>query len=253
MKWWYASAANLLALPLLPWLLVQGRRTRQNTPRLPPAAGACSGLVGIPTARPLRLLTVGESPVAGVGVARQEQAITACLASSLAELSQCAIHWQALGQNGATVADAISDLLPQLPAQTQDVVVLAFGVNDTSAFHSMRRFERDLRYLMQALLNHCKPQLLILSGLPPIGRLPALPQPLRTVLGYKAQALDAVTRELILEFPSSQTLVHAPIQLALNDPALIATDGYHPSALACQLWGQALAQLVKQHLPLPQN
>ncbi|MGB7479647.1 MAG: SGNH/GDSL hydrolase family protein, partial [Burkholderiaceae bacterium] len=71
---------ELIALPLLPLLVAQGRRTRRVTPRLPEAGGPDCGLAGSGSGRPLRLLAVGESPVAGVGVLRHDEAITGQLA-----------------------------------------------------------------------------------------------------------------------------------------------------------------------------
>ncbi|MBI3230125.1 MAG: SGNH/GDSL hydrolase family protein, partial [Burkholderiales bacterium] len=129
----------MLALSLFPLLLWQGRRTRRITPRVPEAAGARTGQVAsvASPADTLRLLALGESPVAGVGVESQQQAITSRFAHHLAQQQQCAVTWQALGKNGATVADAISQLLPHVPTQQQDIVLVAFGVNDTSSFRSV--------------------------------------------------------------------------------------------------------------------
>lgn len=98
---------ELFALPLLPLLIAQGRRTRRITPRLPDAAGARNGCAtGSSADRPLSLLTLGESPVAGVGVDKHEQAITGCLARALAQRLNRSVAWQAYGRNGATVRDA---------------------------------------------------------------------------------------------------------------------------------------------------
>ena len=110
--------AELIALPLYPLLSWQGKRTRATTPRLPEASGARFGMsyyepeqnanrdVGF------RLVSVGESPVAGVGVANQEFAITAQLAKALAQRLKTNVSWQAVGKNGADIASAIQHLLP---------------------------------------------------------------------------------------------------------------------------------------------
>ncbi|WP_338846374.1 SGNH/GDSL hydrolase family protein [Massilia sp. W12] len=243
MKYLYAAAANSLALALLPLLLAQGRRARRSTPRLPEAAGARQGLISAPQETcaepPLRLLAIGESPVAGVGVTHQEHAVTYRFAQALAQHSARAVQWQALGMNGATAAQARHTLLPRVAGQF-DIVLLAFGVNDVSQFHSMRHYRQALSALAAALAQRCQPRLLLVSGAPPVQYLSALPQPLRAILGLKAAALNAVS----MEVAAHGGWLHAPIAFDVQDPALLASDGYHPSALGAQLWGEELARLA---------
>ena len=55
---------ELVALPMLPLLIAQGKCTRRITPRLPEAGGAAEGIAGAgDPGQPLSLLTIGESPV----------------------------------------------------------------------------------------------------------------------------------------------------------------------------------------------
>ena len=72
-------------LLLGPLLLAQARRLRKTALRLPEAAGPRSGvefpaLRAALVAEPLRLLVVGDSSAAGVGVDHQEQALAQPLA-----------------------------------------------------------------------------------------------------------------------------------------------------------------------------
>jgi lysophospholipase L1-like esterase len=228
---------EIFALPLLPVLIWQGRRTRARTPRMPEASGARNGFQ--PGAgEPLVLLAVGESPVAGVGVKVQEEAITAQLAASLADATGRTVHWNAYGRNGATVRDAMHELLEKVPAQPVDVLLLAFGVNDAVSFRPVRAWRSDLLALVAALRARCEPKVVLLSGVPPMGEFPALPQPLRWVLGLKAAALDRALRQLAAEGAG----LHVPLDLGRPaDPSLAAEDGYHPSAKGCQVWSAMLA------------
>lgn len=238
---------ELIALPLLPLLLVQGRHTRANTPRLPEASGeragmALPGMAGEssgsgPTA--LKLLGVGESPVAGVGVAQQEQAITAQLAQALAAGSGRAVQWRACGRNGATVRDALNELVQQVPPEPVDVLLVAFGVNDAVAFRRVGAWQQDMLALLQQLRERCSPGVVLLSGVPPMQEFPTLPRPLRWVLGLKAAALDRGLQVLAQE---RAWLRHVPIVLdTRNDATLCAEDGYHPSAKGCRIWAGLLA------------
>lgn len=64
---------TLLLIGLAPVLLWQGRNVRRSTLRLPEAAGVRYGQVGRGPA--LRILLLGDSSAAGVGVSQQEQAL----------------------------------------------------------------------------------------------------------------------------------------------------------------------------------
>lgn len=237
---------ELIALPLLPFLIAQGRRTRRVTPRLPEAGGPCAGRAETACGgRPLSLLTVGESPVAGVGVATHEEAITGQLARALAVRLRRQVQWRACGKNGVTAREALQQVVPGIPEQAVDIALLAFGVNDTTAFCPVRRWQDDLRALFDALDARCAPRLIVLSGVPPVADFPALPQPLRWVMGLKAAALDAAARELAPQLPRT---LYVPLALATRDAAMMASDGYHPSALGCAAWAALLADACAPHL-----
>jgi lysophospholipase L1-like esterase len=237
---------ELMALPLLPLLSAQGRRVRRVTPRLPEAAGPDSGIAGAHYAGALlRLLAVGESPVAGVGVASHEQAITAVLAREISSRLQKPVSWRACGLNGVTVAEAHATLLPQVPAGPVDLLLVAFGVNDSTSFHTSSRWQADLSLLLDSLRQRCGPRLTLLSGVPPMGRFPSLPQPLRWVLGLKAAALDRAAAGLAASRPG---VLHVPMRVDTSAPGLMASDNYHPSAAGCAAWGQELAQAAAKLL-----
>ncbi|WP_374585245.1 SGNH/GDSL hydrolase family protein [Pseudoduganella sp.] len=231
---------ELVAVPLLPLLLLQGRRTRARTPRMPEAPGARSGLMlAASPGIPLQVLGIGESPVAGVGVARQEEAITAQFACEVAGRTGRPVQWRACGRNGATVRDALAQLVGQVPPAPVDVLLVAFGVNDAVAFRRVGDWQADMLALLEHLRARCQPRVVLLSGVPPMQEFPTLPHPLRWVLGLKAAALD---RGLAALAQRHDWLCHVPIVLdTRGDPSLSAEDGYHPSAKGCALWARLLA------------
>ncbi|ASU37273.1 lysophospholipase [Herbaspirillum sp. meg3] len=237
---------EILALPLLPWLLAQGKRTRRITPRMPEASGERHGLC-LPQQSvseelaPFSVLAIGESPVAGVGVDTQTQAITAQLAQRLATQWRRPISWSAFGKNGATVSDAIRDVGPHLPDMQINVVLIAFGVNDSTAFRSSKRYRQDLASLVQLVRQRLRPDLLVIAGVPPLHLFPALPQPLRHVLGLKASTLNAAAKSVASAMPQT---IFVPIQSNARDRSLMAMDGYHPSASGVLLWAEQLAAAI---------
>ncbi len=230
---------ELIALPLLPFLIAQGKHARRVTPRLPEADGPTAGIAGnTHSGLALSLLALGESPVAGVGVPTHEKAITGQLAQALSSRLQCPVAWQACGKNGVTAREALEQLVPQLPAEPVDLALVAVGVNDTTAFRPVSSWRRDLVSLLEALDARCAPRHIIVSGLPPVGHFPALPQPLRWVMGLKASALDAAARDLAPSLPRTH---YVPLSLDTQDQAMMASDGYHPSEKGCCAWAGLLA------------
>jgi lysophospholipase L1-like esterase len=234
---------ELLALPLYPLLSWQGKRTRRITPRLPEAPGERQGRAlpadasDLSQKPPLRLVCIGESPVAGVGVASQQEAIGAQLAQALAGRLAQAVEWQAWGRNGADLSQALQELLPAIPAGRADIVLVAFGVNDSTAFRSSARYRRELQQLLQEVQIKLQPGLIVVVGVPPLHLFPALPQPLRFVLGMKARALDHAARRVAASLPG---VCYSHMQLDAQDPLLMAPDGYHPSAPGVVRWAEHL-------------
>lgn len=233
---------ELVALPMLPFLVAQGKYTRRVTPRLPEAGGPVEGVCGTSHGgTPLTLLTVGESPVAGVGVDNHDEAITGQLAQAMSGAMRRPVAWRACGKNGVTAREALEVIVPMIPASPVDVALVAFGVNDTTAFRTVSRWERDLCDVLEALGQRCHPDLILLSGVPPLRHFPALPQPLRWVMGLKADVLDEAARELSRE---RRDVCYVPLALDTGDRTMMASDGYHPSAKGCTAWAALLAQVV---------
>lgn len=237
---------EMVALLLLPLLLLQGRRTRARTPRMPEAPGDRRGLQGgVLAGLPLKVIGIGESPVAGVGVARQDETITAQFARELAGRTGRPVQWQACGRNGATVRDALAELVGQVRQEPVDVLLVAFGVNDAVAFRRVGAWQRDVLALLEQLRVRCAPALVLVSGVPPMREFPSLPYPLRWVMGLKAAALD---RGLAALARQHGWLYHVPIVLdTRNDASLVAADGYHPSAKDCEVWARLLVSAYMGH------
>ncbi|OYT87219.1 MAG: lysophospholipase [Burkholderiales bacterium PBB6] len=252
----------LAKLALAPVLLVQGRQVRRDALRLPEAAGPRAGVAGEGTPV-LRLLVVGDSSGAGVGVATQAEALAEPLARARAARLGAAVSWQLLATSGHTAADALaafnkaassSELAPA------DVLVLALGVNDAVGQTRPRAWLRTLDELHAQAVARCGVRLTLHSGLPPVGRFPLLPTPLRQVLGRDARALDAALRAHVAgsvhrhhvplpELPMLPVSGHhaGPITGSADEaePGWIAADGFHPGLLGYRAWVAALdAQLA---------
>jgi lysophospholipase L1-like esterase len=235
------SLGRAMAIPIAPLLMWQGRRVRRLTPRLPEAAGEREGVAGADRpGRPLRLLIVGDSSAAGVGVAAQRDALSGQLLERLDAALARPLRWKLVAQSGATTAQAMA-LLAREPADRFDVAVVALGVNDVTAMRATARWLADVHALQRHLRERHGVRRVLWSGLPPMHRFPAMPQPLRGVIGLHARGLDvALARWCALHAAGPLARVtHVPMP-RMTDPSMVASDGFHPGPAAYGVWADTL-------------
>lgn len=230
---------SLQLIALAPILLWQGRKVRQRTLRLPEAAGARAGSLG--QGAPLRVLLLGDSAAAGVGVSRQEDALAGQLAAQLS--SQHQVTWRLLAESGLKCQQLLSKL-DDLTAQPYDCVVLSIGVNDVTAGTKDQQWLAQLKQLQERLRRDFHVQHIFISAIPPMQYFTALPAPLSGYLGRRAQRLNRLTAQLA---ERDDGLYFMPIELGV-DPQMLAADGFHPSEQAYRLWAEHLAARIKTAL-----
>ncbi|NIH82971.1 SGNH/GDSL hydrolase family protein [Amycolatopsis viridis] len=240
-----AGLAVAATAGLAPVLVAQGLRVRRTTPRLPGATGPRHG--SVPGPDPLRLLVVGESTVDGVGARTHEEALTGQLAVALASRLHRGISWRVAGRTGANARTVRSELLDEACREPADLLVVALGVNDTIELRSPGRYRCDLLALVVAARRALGPVPVLLAGVPPLRAFPALPQPLRLVLGLRGEALDTAAATLA----ALPDVTYCPVPGEVVDPALFAADGFHPGPPGYRLWAGTLADAVGRSLGAP--
>ncbi|MPQ99375.1 SGNH/GDSL hydrolase family protein [Modestobacter sp. I12A-02628] len=236
------AVVPLLALAPMALLVLQGRGVRARTPRLPEAAGPRSGLAPADDGGggTLRLLVLGESTAAGVGVSEQRDGLAGSLARELALRRGVAVAWTVCARTGATAQRTARELLPGA-ATGQDLAVVVLGVNDTLRLRGARRWSCHIGQVLDGLAPRLAPGgLVVLTGVPDLGAFPLLPQPLRAVLGRRARALDRRLDGLAAARPG---LLHVPGP-PVTGAAVFAVDGFHPNAEAYAQWASHLAAAV---------
>lgn len=185
----------------------------------------------------MSLVALGESPLAGVGLESLEHSLAPRLATRLADPER-AVRWRIVARTGATARSLRERLLPKLSVQPAHLVVVAVGVNDCLALRSPRRWRCDLERLLDAIADRCDRPPILLTGIPPLARFPALPQPLAGILGLRARLLDAVSRRIADERDDTH---FAPMRWSGRADGLFVRDGFHPSADAHGRWAEELS------------
>lgn len=226
-------------IPAAPVLAAQAVRLRRDTPRLPDAAQPWHGALAGPD--PIRLLLLGDSTIAGVGADTQEDALPGNLARELAARTGRGVTWRAVGRNGATSRDLITDYLDDATDEAYDIVFLSIGANDALGLRSRWAFGRDIRTLL-ARLRAVSP-LVLMSSLPAFHRFELLPNPLRWNLYLHSQSLEDEARATAARTDG----VHISPPPPPYTEGFFATDRFHPSAKGYREW----VEYALDHAGLP--
>ena len=229
-----------LRLALSPLLIAQALRIRRIAQQLPEPPGPRQGRSG--KGPLLRLAIIGDSSAAGVGAPDQQSALSGQLVAALAESFE--VDWQLDAKSGATTRSTRARLSGAAPRDC-DAVLVVLGVNDVTRLVPAALWVRQQERLLAQLTDLYQPRRFYLSGMPPIGQFPLLPQPLRWTLGRHADTLEAARLRWLA---GRADCVHLPFDLPA-DPALVASDGFHPSPALYRIWGKQTASRIISDWP----
>lgn len=230
---------KLLFALAAPLLLLQGKRVRKRTVRLPEPPGARHGArEGDEPA--LQLLLLGDSAIAGVGCQTQDEGITGQWIALMP--AQQALRWQLIAKSSLTCAGVLALLQEhEVFVEAPDAVLVSVGVNDVTRRTSITQWHFDLEQLTQYLTEQLHAKKIIYTALPPMHKFPALPQPLRWFVGQQAFELNRHLAEHCQACPNTELLnFDLPYEAEF-----IAADGYHPSARAAAIWAKAAADKLR--------
>jgi lysophospholipase L1-like esterase len=226
----------IAAFSIGPLMFAQGMLVRKYAAELPEATGPRAGVVG--NGKPLRVLVLGDSSAAGVGVDTQDEAIAGQLAAQLADHFQ--VTWELLAKTGATTKSHTQALIEQVEGKF-DAAMICLGVNDVTHGVNLKVWLKQQTKLLDILEEKFGVQQIYVSGVPPVKYFPLLPQPLRWFLGRRADRFDHWLEELLA---TRQNCHHIPLAFP-DDASLMASDGYHPKAGVYQEWAGWVADRIK--------
>lgn len=228
---------TLLKLILLPILLLQGKKTRDEIIRLPEAPGSKRG--EIQGKEPsLDFVVLGESTVVGVGASKQALGLAGQIAASIHQQTGRTVLWSAIGRNGMTADRLPKELLPKINQKSPSFVVVAIGVNDAKAFRGVRSWQQNIESLLLQIHSQVMNTQVVVCGVPDMGHFPTLPNPLRYVLGQEAKLLDAVLESTIQKY-DNVIYTKAPVT---SSEEYYASDSFHPNDLGYQAWGEFVSK-----------
>jgi lysophospholipase L1-like esterase len=225
---------------LMVFLIPQALWVRRRAQRFPPAEGAREGRAG--AGPPLRLLALGDSIIDGVGARTLDRALVGQTVGLLADRSRSNIEWQALGRSGLGTDDVRKCLQASGVCQAADCVVVSVGVNDVTRLRTCRAWKRSLHELLTTLKAHSPDAVVVMAGLPPFEHFPALPQPLRALLGLRGYTFHQTLKQVASEY-SAVAVVEVDFE---GGSGSFSADGFHPSEASYGVFAKAVVGEIEK-------
>jgi lysophospholipase L1-like esterase len=218
-----------------------------------PASSAppVEGEYGDPGGMPLRLVVLGDSTGAGVGVTRTEDTVGAALARRLGQLGR------RVRLSGVAIAGSgTGDLGPQVSRALlgrPNVAVVLVGTTDATRGTPLAAVRRNLGDAVRRL--HAVGVRVVVGTCPDLGAARAFAQPLRAIVAMRGRQVALAESDAAREaggVPVDLAAAVGPVFRA--DPGTLSEDGFHPSADGHRLLAEALLPAVTeaagQHAPL---
>ncbi len=230
--------SGIVILPFAPFLYLQGQYIRRKICRLPDAQGETVGKFGADKTA-VKLLVVGESTVAGVGATTHEKALAGQFARFLSRKIRKSVEWYVIGRSGITAKETIYELVPRIPDENFDYILLGLGGNDVLRLSSPRKWRRDMMKLLDILQKKNPGAIFFITNAPAIRLSPVLPNPIKFILGHLSALHDKNSREFtarmenVLYFPQPTDVVED-----------FFADGIHPSEKGYALWSEKMIETL---------
>ena len=207
-----------------------------DTTVLPPGGTLCDD-------RPLELVTLGDSAVAGVGVHRLIDTLPLLVATRVASATGRPVHVVNHGRSGARTGDVLREQLPLITGRP-DVAVVVVGTNDVTHLSQRTAFGRDTEAMLSQLNDLGAP--VVMSSLPEFKAMRAIPPLVRAGLELRAQTirkvqLNAARNARSVELVDVRALVGHEF---VTDVVNMSADRFHPSPAGYARIADALAPAV---------
>ena len=225
--------ASLLSWLAFPYYAVVGVRLRNSVMRLSPAQGPRSGQVG--KGEPvIRLLAIGDSSAAAVGIDHTSGALAPQLAQMIAERDGVSVAWHISGHNSATCGTVLEAVVPNLPAHLDPThVMLQIGMNDLKNWHSGRRFCREFGKLLYAVRARFPEAKIFWSQGIDITAVPAMPRRLAQIANLRRVIINERGTQLCVE---RGAVAITPLPGVKADG--FCRDGFHAGESGYEAWAR---------------
>lgn len=235
-----------IMFPVYAW---QGSKVRANTPRMDPPI--TTGVVSLKSTfkttektktqkQELRILLIGDSSAAGVGVDTIEQSLGGHLCRLLHDTTKLNVSVRIAGNNSATANQLRDYVVPHIEHEHFDFIALNVGTNDAKNFHRGSTFCKNFGTLLYALKSKFPAAQIIWSGIIDLEELEMLPKPLNKILGIRSRILNHNGQILCAERGALAPGNKEWKVITEN----FSKDGFHASSLGYERWAQGIADYI---------
>lgn len=205
---------------------------------------------------PLRLVVLGDSTTAGVGVERPEDSLPHLIAQRIATAEGRAIHVVSYGWAGARVRDLAEIQLPRaleplrasetepfLPAA--DIIAVVIGSNDATHNTPPARYREHLSRSLAGIRAAAPHARVVLAGIPRFrGALRAV-EPLITLADLYARLLRTISRTESARHDVAYADLAAEVPPRIVPGSdFLSSDGFHPSVVGYSLWADVIFEAL---------
>ncbi|WP_282088398.1 SGNH/GDSL hydrolase family protein [Aquimarina algiphila] len=241
---------SILIIPLLPLMYIQGKSIRSKVPTLPEAKGNQGISFGTSEKR-LRVLAIGESTIAGVGVKTHQEGFTGSFASELALKLESNIHWKVYAKSGYTAEKVTERIIPKINEIDTDIIVIGLGGNDAFTLNSPKKWRSQIQELIYQLRLKFKNAIIIFANMPPIKEFPAFTPLIKATIGNLVEILGDELDDIVND---QENVYYYSRKITLNNwtkrlnikakPSEFFSDGVHPSKLTYQTWAKDMVNFI---------
>jgi lysophospholipase L1-like esterase len=240
----------IASLPLLPIMYFQAKKIRKSIPELPPAQGF-TGIANCGSNDTIHVLAIGESTIAGIGVATHEEGFTGTFAKVLAPKIEKNINWRVYATSGYTAKKVIDKIVPKITENQVDLILVGLGGNDSFTLNSPKNWQKDIQNLIDLLRIKFGNIPIVFTNIPPIKEFPAFTKLIKFVIGNLSEILgESLGKQIVgkenVYFNSEKLTLKSWIKkFGIEQPAKdFFSDGVHPAKLTYQTWGLDMANFV---------
>jgi len=242
----------ICSTPLLPIMYLDAKRLRKNIPDLPEATGF-EGIAKYGVDNQFKLIVIGESTMAGVGVNTNEEGFAGNLAKELAQQLKQTIHWNVYAKSGYNARKVATEIFPTIKENKADIVVIGIGANDAFELHSPNRWRKDVLALIDKVQSKFPNTPIYFTNMPPVKSFPVLSTVLQSTVGTLAELLETELIDIVnnkkaiyydtQKFTAEKWQERHQVTIPSED---FFSDGVHPSKLAYQLWAKDFADFIME-------
>jgi lysophospholipase L1-like esterase len=176
----------------------------------------------------LRLVLLGDSAVAGHGLADAAQALPRQVAARLARRTGRAVRIEDHARSGADTADVAEEQAPLLEAA--EIVVIGVGVNDALApGRRVGKVREETARMLAAVRARVPDADVLLLTCPDLGTAPGIPGALAPAVRWRCRTVAAAQMHAAAEAGARVVATSGPL------PAQVfGDDGFHPGPAAVE-------------------